>query len=46
MKLSEPTYYYETMPNGDELVSVYGDGWQRAYVLPKELLDFWKEQAE
>lgn len=32
-------------PNGDEFVSEYGDGYQRAYVIPKGQLDYWKSQA-
>lgn len=39
------TVYREVQDNGDELVSEYGDGWQRAYVIPKEKLDFWKKEA-
>lgn len=43
--MKEPTVYRELQPNGDELVSEYGNGWQRAYVITKAQLDYWKEQA-
>lgn len=38
--------YVEVADNGDELVSEYGKGYQRAYIRPKAQLDYWKENAK
>jgi hypothetical protein len=39
-----PTIYREAQPNGDEFVSVYGDGYQEAYVITKAQLDYMKSE--
>ncbi len=38
--------YRKKAPDGGELVSEYGPGWQRAYHIPKALLDYWKKEAK
>lgn len=38
--------YVETTPNGDKLVSEYGNGWQKAYVRTKAWLDYLKDNEQ